>query len=166
MCGRILVPLDGSVCGEHALREGLRLARKVGAEITLLHVLHPEQSVYTRRESGVFEARQVEHAKDAAHNMLAQAAETAYLEGVIAKTVLIEDPETHPVRAILEAEASSDLTVLATHGRRGLRHFFLGSVTEAVLRRSPKPHLVVNGALALSRAADKGGVPAAEPQPP
>ena len=146
MYDRILIPLDGSVCGEHALREGSQLAKKVGAHITLLHVLHPEQSVYTRRESGVFDARQIDRAKDEAHRMLAQAAATAQAQGVVAKTVLVDDLDTHPVAAILDAEDDHDLIVLATHGRRGLGHFFLGSVTEAVLRRSRKPHLVVNGA--------------------
>lgn len=146
MYSRILIPLDGSVCGEHALREGSQLANKLGAEVTLLHVLHPEQSVYTRRESGVFDLRQIERATEEARVMLAHAAETVRVQGVQVKTVLIDDLETHPVEAILEAEKDHDLSVLATHGRRGLEHFFLGSVTEAVLRRSEKPHFVVSGA--------------------
>lgn len=145
MYSRILIPLDGSVCGEHALREGAQLAKKLEAEVTLLHVLHPEQSVYTRRESGVFDLRQIERATEAARVMLAQAAEMVQARGVQAKTVLLDDLETHPVEAILQAERDHDLTVLATHGRRGLEHFFLGSVTEAVLRRSQQPHLVVGG---------------------
>ncbi len=146
MYTRILIPLDGSVYGEHALREGSQLARKLGAEVTLLHVLHPEQSVYTRRESGVFDPRRIEKAGDEARAMLARAAATVQARGVQTKTVLIDDLAVHPVEAILAAEKDHDLTVLATHGRRGLEHFLLGSVTEAVLRRSPKPHLVVSGA--------------------
>lgn len=146
MYSRILIPLDGSVCGEHALREGSQLAQHLGAEVTLLHVLHPEQSVYTRRESEVFDVQQIDRAKEKAQAMLAHATETARTQGLEVKTVLIDDLSTHPVEAILEAEKDHDLTVLATHGRRGLAHFFLGSVTEAILRRSQRPHFVVSGA--------------------
>ena len=37
----------------------------------------------------------------------------------------------------------ADLVVLATHGRKGVSHFLLGSVAERVIRRSPRPVLVV-----------------------
>ena len=36
-----------------------------------------------------------------------------------------------------------DLLVMGTHGRRGLKRMFLGSVAEAVLRMAPCPVLVV-----------------------
>jgi nucleotide-binding universal stress UspA family protein len=36
-----------------------------------------------------------------------------------------------------------DLIVMATHGRTGLSHFFLGSVAERVVRESPVPVLTV-----------------------
>ncbi len=40
-------------------------------------------------------------------------------------------------------EASPDLVVMASHGRRGFARFVLGSVAEFVLRRSSKPTLIV-----------------------
>lgn len=50
-----------------------------------------------------------------------------------------------PVVQILSAEKefSVDLVVMATHGRRGLGHFFLGSVAERVVRESPSPVLTI-----------------------
>ena len=36
-----------------------------------------------------------------------------------------------------------DVTVMATHGRRGLDHLVLGSVTEQVLQRANRPILCV-----------------------
>lgn len=35
------------------------------------------------------------------------------------------------------------MVVMATHGRRGFDRLTLGSVTDRLLRRSDKPHLIV-----------------------
>lgn len=40
-------------------------------------------------------------------------------------------------------ELGADLIVMATHGRRGLSHLFVGSVTERVVRDAPCPVLTV-----------------------
>jgi nucleotide-binding universal stress UspA family protein len=46
---------------------------------------------------------------------------------------------------IIEAARSlpADLIVISTHGRTGLKHVFLGSVTEHVVQRAPCPVFVV-----------------------
>jgi nucleotide-binding universal stress UspA family protein len=43
-------------------------------------------------------------------------------------------------------EEKADLIVLGSHGRRGLRRFFIGSVAEGVVRRAPVPVLVIRTA--------------------
>ena len=50
-----------------------------------------------------------------------------------------------PAGAILNAEKkmSADVIVMATHGRRGFKRFFLGSIAEVVLRESTCPVLTV-----------------------
>jgi nucleotide-binding universal stress UspA family protein len=40
-------------------------------------------------------------------------------------------------------EMDADLIVLATHGRKGVSHFLIGSVAERVIRRASQPVLVV-----------------------
>lgn len=40
-------------------------------------------------------------------------------------------------------ESDSDLIVIATHGRTGLKHVFLGSTAERVVRHAPCPVLIV-----------------------
>jgi nucleotide-binding universal stress UspA family protein len=52
----------------------------------------------------------------------------------------------HPSDTItrVAAEWNADLIVMATHGRRGLGHLALGSVTEQVLRDAGCPVLTVN----------------------
>ncbi len=50
-----------------------------------------------------------------------------------------------PAEAILRAaeELNPDLIVMATHGRRGMVRFFLGSVAERVVRESTRPVLTI-----------------------
>lgn len=48
-----------------------------------------------------------------------------------------------PVQVISELSAAADLVILGTHGRTGLRRFFLGSVAEAVIRTAACPVLVL-----------------------
>jgi len=40
-------------------------------------------------------------------------------------------------------ELAVDSVVIATHGKTGLGHFFLGSVAERVVRESPRPVLTI-----------------------
>jgi nucleotide-binding universal stress UspA family protein len=52
-----------------------------------------------------------------------------------------------PAARIIEAERelAIDLVVMPTHGRKGVAHLLLGSVAEAVVRRSTCPVLTVRG---------------------
>lgn len=140
---RLLLPLDGSDCGGQALEAGLALAQALGASVTLLHALEVPVSVYTMPDSLVYEPTLREDLQRAAEGMLERAARRAEEHGVAATVQLIGDDDVRADRAILDAESRSDLTVMATHGRRGVERALLGSVTERVLRQSGAPHLII-----------------------
>ncbi len=55
--------------------------------------------------------------------------------------VVSGDPASEIIR--IAGEIKPDLIVMATHGRTGLSHFFLGSVAEHVVREAPCPVLTV-----------------------
>jgi len=55
--------------------------------------------------------------------------------------VVSGDPASSIVDAAIANNA--DLIVMATHGRSGLGHFFLGSVAEQVVREAPIPVMTV-----------------------
>lgn len=55
----------------------------------------------------------------------------------------------HPARVIAQSSADHDLLIIASHGRSGLSRFFLGSVTDKVIRLCPVPVLVVGDEAAL-----------------
>jgi nucleotide-binding universal stress UspA family protein len=44
----------------------------------------------------------------------------------------------------LSAKRGIDLIVMGTHGYKGVKHFFLGSVAERVVRESPVPVLTIH----------------------
>jgi nucleotide-binding universal stress UspA family protein len=72
----------------------------------------------------------------------------------------IGDPALEIVRAVADFEA--DLVVMATHGRKGVSHFFLGSVAERVVRRSPAPVLTIRPKKAAAEAIAAEAQPAAQ----
>ena len=58
----------------------------------------------------------------------------------------VADGSTEPALIAAAREVSADLIVLGSHGRRGLRRLFLGSVAEGVVQTAPVPVLVVRTA--------------------
>lgn len=131
----ILHPTDFSDASRPAFAEALRLARAAGAT---LHLLHAAELTLYGPASGALAASDDEHR--AALAALAGAARAA---GVAVATTLRSGEAVAPTIVTVAEEEGADLIVLGTHGRRGLRRFFLGSVAEEVLREAPCPVLTV-----------------------
>jgi nucleotide-binding universal stress UspA family protein len=64
-----------------------------------------------------------------------------------AVTVKIVEGNAASVLVETAEDAKASIVVLGSHGRRGLRRFFLGSVAEEVVRRSSIPVLVAREAV-------------------
>ncbi len=121
----------------------LELARKVGAKVTILHVLQdPLPSTYGSPFGPAIAVPDLEKLRASAAVALAEQCAALPLAAK-AEKVVVEDPS--PVRAIVDYARAHDVDLIAisTHGRSGLRHMALGSVAEAVLRQAPCPVLVV-----------------------
>jgi len=137
---RILVPTDFSKPSERALEQAMVLARMFDARIVLLHVWSMPYTAYS--EGLTWPVGQMQ-----------QAAQKALDEAQVKAMKLY--PQTDAILRqggewlqIIEAidEHKIDLVVMGTHGRRGLPHFFMGSVAEHVVRMSPVPVMTVGGA--------------------
>jgi len=141
MYKKILMPTDGSNCSQVAIREGLEVAKYMGARVTFLYVVENiGSSLWISPESVPYGLELIEDLKRVGSEALGKASELAQAAGVEAETKLVE---ARPVEAILLESKHHDLIVMGTHGRSGLDRFLLGSVTEAVLHRSEKPVLVL-----------------------
>jgi nucleotide-binding universal stress UspA family protein len=135
------MPTDGSNCSQQAIREGLEVAKNMGARVTFLYALENiSSSFWISPESVPYGLELLEDLKRVGNEALSKASELAQAAGVEAETKLVE---ARPVEAILDEAKNHDLVVMGTHGRSGLDRFMLGSVTEAVLHRSERPVLVL-----------------------
>lgn len=97
--------------------------------------LHLLRKVYRSEEYG---GADVQRAEQVAKERLESIAKE-HLQGT--KYEIVTTQGSDPARAILEAEekVGADLVVMATHGRTGIAHLFLGSVAEKVVRESKRP---------------------------
>ncbi|MBI2898125.1 MAG: universal stress protein [Deltaproteobacteria bacterium] len=138
----ILVPVDFSPPAEAALGLALEVAERLGASVTLLHVYgipayaFPEgfvlaPDILTKLAAG---------AQDAVEKLRAK------YESSRVPLRAVSAPGIPDQEIIARAKAESvDLIVMGTHGRTGLKHVLLGSITERVVRLAPCPVLTVRG---------------------
>jgi len=141
---KILVPLDESELAESVLTPVEELARECGSTIVVMQSV-PPLTAYP----GV-EAYAVSAVGEVLDDLQAKTRE--YLGGLVEKLKskgLSAEALTStalPTEAILAAadQAEADLIAIATHGRSGLGRVVLGSVADAVIRRSHRPCLVVH----------------------
>ena len=114
MVKTVYVPLDGSDVADAAIRPGVQLALRTGANLVLMAARWP----------GARESMMRSYLD----------AHVAFLDGPIDSWVIVDK---EPADAIAEVSAEPGaLVCMATHGRGALRATVLGSVAEAVVRSS------------------------------
>ncbi|SRR6266511_1563492 len=138
---KILVPIDFSICSKKALQYAVPFAKQFGATITLVHVVHV--SYVGGPEFGAldFPLSEIDLRKSAEQQLAELAATEIQPQTAAATLVRIGQEVVEIVGAAKELE--SDLIIISTHGRTGLKHVFMGSVAENVVRLAPCPVLVV-----------------------
>jgi nucleotide-binding universal stress UspA family protein len=153
MFANILVPLDGSALSEHALAMAQHLARSSTTSLHLLQVISLRPELEALRGSGDESVTVLEMVQDAARRLrdaptargqtyLAGLAVQLQHAGIQVTTALREGAADEHIVAYAKEQAI-DLIVMSTHGHSGLKRFFLGSVTDRVIRAGQTPVLVV-----------------------
>jgi len=136
---RILVPVDFSDCSMKALQYAIPFARQFHASLILLHVVQPYLPV---PEMGTVDAGLIEaQLREGSAKQLEALKRKVAAEAPVETELRVGSPYSEIVNAV--SSLRIDLILLSTHGRTGLAHVFMGSVTERVVRHASCPVLVV-----------------------
>jgi len=144
MYNRILIATDGSPVAARAVTQGLALAKALGAQAIAVTVTEPWATAAPPEVLNEPFVQDFERAaREGAKRILDSVEAAAKAVGVACSLVHVRD--RFPAEGILEAAASdrADLIVMASHGRRGVARFLLGSQASEVLTHSSVPVLVV-----------------------
>jgi nucleotide-binding universal stress UspA family protein len=146
MYRHILIAIDGSELAEHALTNGLSLAKFMGAKVTVIVVEEPfnwlgVSETKAHQASEEF-AKHTEQIKKHTANVLSHAADAAKNARVPCETIQVEDDQPYKAIIATAEDKGCDLIVMASHGRSGLSAVVLGSVTNKVLTHTKIPVLV------------------------
>lgn len=138
---KILCPIDFSESSHRGMLEALEIAGRTGAVVYLLHVF--EESWPSTRGDPIAPPEVVHTASARARaDLMAWKLEAENLApGKVVSEMLGGHPATEIAR--VAREGGFGLVVMGTHGRRGLRRLFVGSVTEEVIRIAPCSVLAV-----------------------
>ena len=135
---KILVPLDGSEQSIWALGQAVQIAKKVGGEITLIHVYSVSSLAITPMQVYQY----VQAMRKYGESILEDGKKKAEAEGVQAQTLLVVG---HTVEEIIRTarEGNFSLIVVGARGMSKIKELLLGSVSDGVTKHAPCPVLVV-----------------------
>lgn len=141
MYRNILIATDGSDLATSAARQGIALAKSLGAKVTVLKVVEPLYG-YDANIPAEMQPATMQAARDQAKTILTTLAGAAKSAGVACETVQVE--KGPPYLSIIETAKGKgcDLIVMGSHGRGEVKALFLGSHTLKVLAHSKIPVLV------------------------
>ena len=139
MTKSILVPLDGSPFGAHALPLAASLARHLGAELDLVHVHDrpvqllgaPPNDLQFDVEMEQLMARELRVSAERLGKETKLRVKATVLEGPVEPTLLHHIAATRPI-----------LVVMSSHGRGGVRRIVAGNIADALARHSGVPLLI------------------------
>lgn len=137
---KILIAVDSSAFALKAAKTGFDLAHRLDAEVALLFVVdRTKENVNveagpTREQSKMILLKEAEDAIEQLIKMYNGA-----------KNLYRFTPEGVPKEEILNVanEWEADAIVMGTHGRKGVSHFFSGSIAEHVVRHACVPVMVI-----------------------
>ena len=158
---KILAPVDLSDFSKLGVRYALDLAQWQQSEVLIYNVVTIEESPFPQAS----EDWVVQQADTPKFKKILDQRKKLF-ERFVRETCSDSPPNARvrhdigigtPYKRIVEKaqQEGADLIVMPTHGRTGLAHMLIGSVTERVLRRAPCPVLAIPALKEPKRAVKK-----------
>jgi len=132
----ILLAVDGSHYSEMAVEEGLKLAEKFDGKVTFLNV------VSSYGYAGEILEEAIKDEMSSAEELVSDFKKEAEERAVEADSEVIKDSSAANGIVSYAKEHEFDLIVVGARGKSDLETIQLGSVSEAVVKRSKTPVLV------------------------
>ncbi len=147
MYQHILLPTDGSKISAKAVKQGLELAKAIGAKVMAFHVMPEYQAVLDETFAVTtvlsFKKQFDDEAQKRAKKILTAVKTDATALKVPCECVSVVGAAPYDAIIRQAKKAKCDLIMMASHGRKGLSGLLLGSETTKVLTHSTIPVLVV-----------------------
>ncbi len=143
MFKHILLPTDGSKLSEASIRNGITLAKKIGAKVTGLCAVPSQNHFYLMEITEQLKEEIAARMRSEADQNLGFVAKVSEAAGVPCETLCEINDHPHEAIIAVSEKRGCDLIVMASHGKRGLTGFLLGSETQKVLTHSRMPVLVL-----------------------
>ena len=135
----VLVPTDLSPEAEEAIEHARLLCQRFGAKLTLYHAVEVPDPRFAHWAFAHGHEVWCQAAKEAESLLRWRAAKLG-----VEASVIVERTNSAHCAVVRRIKATQpDLTVMATHGREGLSHVLLGSVTEKVVQQIHRPVVCV-----------------------
>jgi len=143
MFKHILLPTDGSKLSDKSVKQGIRMAKALRAKVTALHVT-PKFHTFSypidmlQSDPDEYQQASARHAEEFLRYVRRVAT------GADVECDTVHATSDSPYREIIKTaeKKNCDLILMASHGRRGIESFLLGSETQKVLTHSKTPVLV------------------------
>jgi len=154
---KVLVPVDGSNPSLLAEETATIVAKKMGATVTVLHVIHEVEEYYRFLYAVQGLERNIPHSiikemlllsEKEANKIVNDAQALFNKEAVTVDTKILKAAD--PADSILEFSKNYDLTVMGAQGKTEKHSYSLGSITKKVIRHTACPTLFIKESCALS----------------
>jgi nucleotide-binding universal stress UspA family protein len=144
---RILYTTDLSPNSAYAFRYAINSAKKHDASIIILHVVEEMAPFFDEERLKSISEKKITEAMDRIKKRLKTFCDRELKDDpeCIDKVESIEVSQGYPPEEILRKadELNCDVIVMGTHGKGIIRHSFLGSAAQKVLRRVRKPVFII-----------------------
>jgi len=153
---RILVPVDFSKDSLNAVAYAAEFAQPFGAELLLLYVVEP---IYYATPTDPYAvnanvAMLIEEQRRLGEQQLARIGADLEKKGQRFRALIKSGSPPQQITDTAKRQRVN-LIIMATHGRTGLAHMFMGSVAEKVVRTASCPVLTVRAAAKQGKGTTK-----------
>ncbi len=142
MYKRILIATDGSEKSNFAAKEGIDLAKALGADVVALYVLNEIVIASAVRQLGSDKKEVEAKLKAAGEKAVAEVKKLGEQAGVAVETMVRQGA---PANVVIDVASTQKIEciVMGSHGESGVSKLLIGSVVQKVLYWAAVPVLVV-----------------------